>query len=255
MPRHPFALLRPAAGVLGLAVLAFAWAAPARAGSLEVLRKTLGAVADTSPLRAELVVEVSRQQKDQDVRKGQATVTLAEDGNGLQIGFAADALARAEREQAQTDPDRPRPVSEGLRSIDPVEIEPLLGYSRRLLSDLDGATLLGDHADVLHGVPARRLEFELPVRLSESGRKRIKHARSTMKLWLGPDGLPVALEDQAEFKGRIFLIIGFEAHQSRKLQFGRAGNRLIVLRQETHSSGSGLGESASETRIATLKVL
>lgn len=254
MSRHPHVLRRPAAG-LALAALAVAWAGPARAGSLDALREALKGVADASPLRAELVLEVSRQQKDQDLRKGQATVTLIEDGAGLQIGFAADALARAEREQAQTDPDRPRPVSEGLRSIDPVEIEPLLGYSRKLLAELDGATLLSDHATVLHGAPARLLEFELPVRLSEAGRKRIKHARSTMKLWLGPDGLPLALEDQAEFKGRIFLIIGFEAHQSRKLQFGRAGDRLVVLRQESHGSGSGLGESASETRIATLKVL
>lgn len=255
MSRHSFVLRRSAAGVLGLAALALAWTAPAKAGSLQALREALKGVADASPLRAELAIEVSRQQKDQSLRKGQATVTLAEDRGGLQIGFAADVLARAEREQAQTDPDHPRPVSEGLRSIDPVEIEPLLGYARRLLTDLDGATLLGDHAAILQGQPARLLEFELPVRLSESGRKRIKHARSTMKLWLGPDGLPLALEEQAEFKGRIFLIIGFEAHQSRKLQFGRAGDRLVVLRQETHSSGSGLGESASETRITTLKVL
>lgn len=240
---------------LALAALAAAGAPAAAAGPLEDLRAALQAVGDSSPVRAELVVEVTRQQRDETPRTGRATVTASKNGDGLQIGFAAHELAAAGREHAQTDPDRPRPVSTGLRAIDPVDVEAMLGYSRRLLAELDGARLLGAQASSHGGAPAQLLELELPVRLSESGRKRIKHAHETLKLWIGADGLPLALEEKGEYRGRIFLIIGFEAHQSRMLQFGRSGDRLIVLRAETNNGGSGLGESASESLTTTLKVL
>jgi hypothetical protein len=252
MPRLLSRAPHPVAAVFGLALLA---APSAHAGPLDNLRAALRAVADASPVRAELVREVTYQQKDLPARKGQATVIVSQGGNGLDVNFPSEQLARATREHAQLDPDQPRPVSDGLRSIDPVDVAAMLGHARRLLADLEGATLLGDHAAVYRGEPVRMLDVELPVRLSQSGRKRIKHAQSTMKLWLGPDGLPLALEKRSEYRGRIFLVITFEAHESRKLEFARAGDRLVVVREEADNGGSGLGESFGEHRITTLKVL
>lgn len=252
MPLPSSCAPRPVAAVLALALLA---AAPAQAGPLDDLRAALRAVADTSPVQAELAREVTYQQRDAPARKGHATVIASQDAAGLHVAFPPELLARASREHAQLDPDQPRPVSDGLRSIDPVDVAAMLGFSRRLLADLEGATLLGDHAAVYRGEPVRMLDVELPVRLSQSGRKRIRHAQSTMKLWLGADGLPLALEKRSEYRGRIFLVITFEAHESRKLQFARAGDRLVVVREEADSGGSGLGESVGEHRITTLKVL
>lgn len=244
---------RPGAGVLFLSTLLLA--PVANANGLDELRTALRGLAEASPVRAEVVRHVTYEQKDNPPRLGNVTVNVTKDAAGLRIAFPEEQLRQAAREHAQTDPDRPRPASEGLRSVDPAEVHALLGYSKRLLAHLDGATLVSEAPADYRGAPARLLEIELLVRLSQAGRKRIREARSTMKIWCGRDGLPLALEEQQEFRGRIFLVIGFEVHQSRALRFARAGDRLVVVHQDERNGGSGLGESAAEARTTTLKVL
>lgn len=229
--------------------------APAHADALTELRAALTGLQDNSPIRARLEREVTEQLKDEEPKNGAAALVVAIGGDGLQVEFPDEQLRRAQDEQAQSDPDQPTPVMTGLRSIDPVQVRNLLGYSGRLLGDLAGATLVSDTPSTYEGAPARLIELTLPPKLDRSARKRVSRASSTMKLWCGADGLPLALEAQEEYHGRIFLIIGFEVHASRRLKFGRSGNRLVVLRHEYNAGGSGLGESTEQTLLTTLRLL
>ena len=242
---------------LSAALLAGALAAagPAQAGGLEKLRDALLGLADDSAIKARLDRNTSDDVKGDDVRTGATTVLASIDSDGLHVVFPDAQLRQAEKEHAEPDPDKPQPVSRGLRSIDPVDVRALLGYSKRLLADLNGATLLGEAAGSHDGVPATVLELQMPVKLDKGDRKHIKHASSVMKIWCGADGLPLALEEHSEYKGRIFLIIGFEVHESHKIQFAHSGTRLVVLRAENNEGGSGLGESGEHTDVTTVRLL
>jgi hypothetical protein len=78
---------------------------------------------------------------------------------------------------------------------------------------------------------------------------------ATARIWLGPDGVPVAAERTVLLQGRIFLIIGFEIEQKDAVRFGRSGDRLVVLRQESDSRSSGAGERRDRHARTTLTLL
>ena len=76
-----------------------------------------------------------------------------------------------------------------------------------------------------------RVEFT-PV-VPARDRRYVKNVEATERIWLGPDGVPVAAERTVVLHGRIFLIIDFEIEQKDAFRFGRSGDRLVVLRQES----------------------
>lgn len=242
-----------AARAAAAAALALA-AVPARADSLEEVRAALRAIGDRSPITARVERTVTTQATGQDRRTGSASVTVSVRGEGLQILFPAAGLDQAVLEQADSDAEKPHPATQGLRSIDPVDLALLLGYSRRLLAYLDGATLVRETRARYDGAPARLLELDLAVRMSKASRKRISEATSRMKLWIGADGVPLAAEREAHYEGR-FMLMHFEGGDSFSLKFGRVGDRLVVLHGEQKSGGSGMGGGSSETRVTTIEPL
>jgi hypothetical protein len=86
-------------------------------------------------------------------------------------------------------------------------------------------------------------------------RKYVKDVEATARVWLDPDGVPLAAQRRVLLKGRIFLIITFEIEQKESLRFGRNGDRLVVVRQESDSRSAGAGERRDRHAVTTLTLL
>jgi hypothetical protein len=67
--------------------------------------------------------------------------------------------------------------------------------------------------------------------------------------------VPIATDRRVLLKGRIFLIISFEIEQKERLRFGRSGDRLVVLRQESDFRSAGAGERRDRLAVTTLSLL
>jgi len=73
-------------------------------------------------------------------------------------------------------------------------------------------------------------------------RRYVKEISAVARVWLGPDGVPLAAEQEIKAKGRVFLVITFEVEQRERLRFAREGDRLVALHRESEQRSSGAGE-------------
>ena len=121
--------------------------------------------------------------------------------------------------------------------------------------DLVDAHLVADAVEPLDGIPTRVLTLQIKPVIASRDRKYVKDVEATARIWLGPDGVPVAEERRVLLKGRIFLIIGFEIDQRDVLRLGRSGDRLLELRRESEMRSSGAGERRDRNATTTLTVL
>lgn len=223
------------------------------ADTLDLVRSKLEAMPASTSLSGALEFRVVGTNEDRPAEDGRTRAHVTADASGLSIRHPLSALENAKVEAMDPNPDRNRPAIRALRSIEAAEVAEIVDYAPYLLSDLIGAKIIRESVARLHGREVRLLEIELPVRLSEEARKRIKTAEASMKLWIGPDHVPVALEQSSTVRGR-FLLISFEGSRLESRTFARSGDRLVVTHLETHNEGSGLGQSAGESRWATLRL-
>jgi hypothetical protein len=86
-------------------------------------------------------------------------------------------------------------------------------------------------------------------------RKYVKDIEATARIWLGPDGVPLAADKRVLLKGRIFLIITFEVEQKEAVRFRRSGDRLVAVRLESDFRSSGAGERRDRHAVTTLSLL
>lgn len=226
---------------------------PASADTLDLVRSKLEAMPATTPLSGTLDFRVVGRTEDRPAEDGRTRAHVTADASGLSIRHPLAALEDAKTEALDPNPDRNRPAIRALRSIEASEVAEIVDYAPYLLSDLTGAKITNESVTRLSGREVRLLEIELPVRLSAEARKRIRSSEASMKLWIGPDNVPIASEQSSTARGR-FLLISFQGTRQESRTFTRSGNRLVVTRLETHTEGSGLGKSAGESRWATLQL-
>jgi len=114
--------------------------------------------------------------------------------------------------------------------------------------------VIEDRPDTREGHPVHLLAVKLPLPLSDKDKKFVKESGMTVRLWLGPDGLPLAAETKMALKGRALLVISFETTETEEFRFAVIGHRLVVLRRAKETRSSGAGESNSRKSVATLSV-
>jgi hypothetical protein len=124
-----------------------------------------------------------------------------------------------------------------------------------MLRTLDPAEFVEEKAEAWEGQPARRLTFKLTPRLNERTRKMIKELDATVRIWIGADGLPLAAERRMQLKGRAYLVISFESTELETFRFKHTGDRLVVVRHDKESSGSGAGERNQQRTVANLTLV
>lgn len=237
------------------AVLFAALALPAlaRADAVADLRATLDRLQATQPLTA--TVKVSSTTKDEDGKTSQAQleISVASGGDGLHIGFSPELLQRASSEAVANakNKDVPTPIEDLLGKLSPVNVQPMVDYAPVLRRQLDGVTLASQRDETLGGKPAHLLVFDVPLPASASKQMTIKQYTGQLKVWTGPDGVPVAVQNAIEVKGRK-LLISIEFGNTTDYQLAVIGTRLVVLSRRTEETHSVFGKAGSSVTEATL---
>ena len=231
----------------------------ARADGLADLKAALARLQAQTPLKATLEVKASEKQGEGAEavdKQGEAIVTLEDGARGLQVFYAKDLLARmdAEARQLARDPKAKTPTALGLGKLDTAEVLHMACAAPALARSLDESVFRSEKADTWNGRPARLLSFTLPLsKLPEQQRKYVKEFDSTLSIWIGADGTPLASAASTTVKGRAFVVVSFEALEESSLTYGVLGDRLMTLRSETHSTSRGAGERGEQRVVKTLQ--
>ena len=221
------------------------------ADSLDALRASLRGLPSSTPVTATVERFVSSQRKDRPLTEGRVVLDVNAGSSGLSIAYPPALLAQLEAERAELDPEKPRTALNVLLGFDIADIASLLNHAHALLRDLEGARLIAESNTDWQGQKAQLLELDLVVRTSKADSKWIKSQRRSMKLWVTPEGLPLASEDQQVVRVG-FLFLNFDATNQNNSRYLRAGDRLVVAQTTNRFEGEGLGEeqrTRSETSV------
>lgn len=231
---------------LGLPVLA-------RADAVADLHTTLGRLQATQPLAASLKVSSTVRNEDDKTTQAQLQVSVASGDDGLHIGFSPALLQRASKEAVVNakNKDAPTPIENLLGKLSPVSVQPMVDYAPVLLRELDGATLASQHDEAHDGKPAHVLVFDVPLPASASKQMTIKHYSGQIMVWLGADGVPIAVRDATEVKGRKFLI-SIEFSDTTDYRVEVIGTRLVVVSRHSNETHSVFGKAGSSITDAVL---
>ncbi|HWU78389.1 MAG TPA: hypothetical protein VN043_17970 [Rhodanobacter sp.] len=233
---------------LGLPVLA-------HADAVADLKAALGRMQATQPLMATLKVSSTVRGEDDKTTHAQLQVSVASGGDGLHIGFSPALLQRASTEAAANarNKDAPTPIEDLLGKLSPVSVQPMVDFAPVLLRQIDGATLSGQRDEMHEGKPAHLLVFDVPLPPSASKQMTIKQYTGQVMVWLGADGVPVAVRNVAQVKGRKFLI-SIEVGNTTDYALKMAGTRLIVLSRRSDETHSVFGKAGSSVTEAVLSL-
>lgn len=229
-----------------------------RADTLSVLKESLRLTGD-DPVSA--TVEFAFADTNGDEKKpvtiaGQANATVSLDAEGLRIGWSPEQLAAAVREQKESagKAGHPEPTRQAMARLGATQVYDYLDAGSELLRQLETATLVGEQEERWHERPARLLTLKLEPPLSDEDRKVIKEIDATARVWVAPDGTPLAAASTLRLKGRVMVMIGFEHTEQEQFTFVRAGDRLVVTSHQRETADNGGGQHQRTKTTATLQL-
>jgi len=188
---------------------------------------------------------------------GEVAGEAVEGPEGLQVrwGHAILQQAREEERRHASNQEAPTPTRDGLAQVQAMDLANRLDAAGSLRDELSRATLIEEKDDLFDGMPVRVLVLKLAPSLQARERRYLKSLDAVGRIWLGPDGLPLAAEARVVGKGRVFLIITFETEIRQAWRFTRVGDRLVTLRHEDERHWEGAGESGSRKNSLALELL
>lgn len=234
-------------------------APPLWANGLDDLRATLQRLQGGDPVKATLEHSFWRQTTDDKkpvISQGKVAAQLEEGPQGLKVTWARPTLQQAVKELAaqEQEPDRAAPTRTALRNLDPLETTEALSHAEALLRDLGQAQLQEERSEPWQGRPARLLVLKLQPKIPANQRKYLKELKADAKVWVGPDGLPLAFSSAVAYRGSRMLI-SFEGGNNQERQFTKVGGRLVVTKATSEDRNSGLGASSLTKKVTTLTIL
>ncbi|OIR14979.1 hypothetical protein GALL_40970 [mine drainage metagenome] len=236
-------------------VLLLAFAPLLHANALDALRARLAGLQRPQPVRAVVQYTFSSRQGDgARVERGSASAVAELGPSGLTVFWGREVLGRAAAELQAHDrnPEIQTPVRHILQALDAGRIDEYFNAAASLGRRLEDASLTGDAAATFEGRPARLLTLKLEPRLSAQDRKYVKQADLVARVWIDGQGIPLAAETDLTVKGRALLVITFQTTERDRYRFRVTGGRLLVVRHERDSDGSGGGERGQRSSVTEL---
>jgi hypothetical protein len=231
-----------------------------RPDPLADLQAALARLGGKAPAAARFTVRFENstgEGKEQVKVTGEVSGEVAEAAAGLSIRWGPAVLAQARDEERRhaVNPEVPTPTRDGLAQVQAIDLANRLDAAASLRDELARATLVEVKEELLDGLPTRLLILKLSPALQARERRYVKELDAIGKVWLGPDGLPLAAEARVLGKGRIFLIISFETEIRQAWRFARAGDRLVAVRFEEERRWEGAGDRGERKSVTTLELL
>jgi hypothetical protein len=230
--------------------------AVARADVLTDLRATLGQLAATTAVHGSIdATSTMSNNEEAQPDNGRATVGFDVSDAGLRILYPRLTLtqAAAEARGEAIDPERATPARSGLRRVRPLHIAELLDAAAALGVSLESAQLVETKPASYRGKPSRLIVLKLTPKLSKATSKHMKKLDSSLSVWLGDDGVPVAAERSTYFKASL-LLISFENTQKESWSYMRTGDRLIATRYEESEKSDGFGQHNTSQTIEVVRI-
>ncbi|MCU0932806.1 MAG: hypothetical protein MUE43_13625 [Serpentinimonas sp.] len=222
-------------------------ALPLQANPLQELRDTLGRLAGHTPLKASVQLKSESRNsdgEDSEASAGLATVQLEDGTQGLRLSYPQAALSRAAQEDAAraANPKAPAPTATGLRGLGFSDVSELSRAAESLQRDLAKAVFVAERNEPWQGRPARALVFDLPPPKKD---KYVKKHESTLEVWLGADGVPLASRKRQRVEGSAFVVINFEVENTEEHVFAVIGERMVATQRISTHRASGAGQKGS----------
>jgi len=232
---------------------------PLRADALADLRATLKKLQGTEAVKATLDFQFWRQTSEEGgpvVLQGQVT-THAEDGpQGVRIAWDRGTLQAADAEQRATvqNPADLAPTAQIMRTLSALDVAEHLNEGLTLERLLAQSTLQEAKPDAWQGKPAELLVLSLePLIYPPSLRSAVKEVKAQARVWVGPDGTPLAYRSDINYKGSRFLI-RFHGVQREEIHFLRTGSRLVAGWAQNEDRQTGLGQSLATRKVYRIDI-
>lgn len=231
----------------------------ARADGLADLKAALARASASTPLRATLDTRTWRklgEGQDADESSGRASVHAEDGPKGLETAYPRELTARvdAELRARAREPNSKTPT---LGALEELQLRDLLVHASAapvIQRMIERGQLKSERGASHQGKPARLLTFDIPIStLSSRDRKYAKEFKSSLELWIGADGMPLASRLQQTVGGRAFVVVSFASSYQEECQYALSGDRLLTLRRETRSSTAGAGEKEERKVVTTLQ--
>ena len=211
-----------------------------RADALTDLTAQLKALKAQTPITLKLE-QTSTEWDEGKEKKEVRTLKVAEGPGGLKVLEDSGAGGASRSGKAPGDPTAKKGDSQWRRQLRAQE---------DLLEELEKATLVGESPEVLEGRPVRRLRLKLNLDLDEEARKHLKRFSMEATLWLGADGLPVAMERHIDLEVRAMIFVKVWTKVDSHYRFVRVQDRLITIEATDAVEGEAMGH-AFKARVRT----
>jgi hypothetical protein len=232
----------------------------AHADGVADLKAALARLPGTSPVKASIEATTwsrAGEGKEKDEQHGYAAIEIEEGPRGLQLRYARELMQRAEDEERAhaQDPNAPTPAGNAMGALGASEVRRLIGAAPALARAIDQASFTGERVEPYEGRPARRLSFTLGIdALGAKDRKYVKTFEGALDVWIDSDGTPLASRARRKLSGRALLVISFDVGNDEDHVYAVTGDRLVSVRRELRSSGSGAGEKGESRTVHTVKL-
>ena len=188
-----------------------------------------------APAKVHVRIEEDGRELEEGKEQVEHRTALVEDGPG---GTRVLEDSRpAERRKGSGDKGADRKDSGDFREA--------LRPGEELLEQLGKAKLLEEKAETREGRPVRRLKLALDLNLDAEARSHVKQAEHEATVWIGPDNLPLAMDQRIEVRARVLLFASVWTKIEIHRRFQRAQNRLLLLDETAEVQGSALGKAFS----------
>lgn len=206
-----------------------------RADGLADLKAALKA--QPAPAKVKLKVEEESHERESGKDSVERRTALVEDGpGGIRVIEDSRGAASPSARKGGSKP--------GARKASG-EFEGALRPAGGLLEQLEKARVLEEKAEAYEGRPARRLRLALDLELDAEARSHLKQADHEATVWIGPDGLPLAMTHRIEIKARVMLVASVWTKVDLRRRFQTAQGRLLLLDEQADVQGSALGKAFS----------
>lgn len=240
--------------LLGLALAALA----CRADGLSDLKAALGRTRGQEAARATLEHQSwsqSTEGKKTETTQGKAGAQLEDGPGGLRLAWNRGTLQQAHQESRahSLDPEKQTPTWSAIGEVSVKEVSDWANGGEALLRKLDEvqAQLQEEKPDAYQGKPARLLLIKATPRFRAEDKKDVKSHQTTLRIWVGADGLPVACAAQTQIKASKFFIT-VTASKSEEIRFARLRDRLVATYICTEESNSVMGMTQQAKQVTNL---
>lgn len=230
-----------------------------RADALTSLKETLQRLPANAPVAASVdftFADSGGDQKKPVTTAGHAVAAVALGAEGLRITWSPEQLAAAASELASGvgKADHPSPTRQAMARLDATVLHDYLNAGSELLRHLETAQLVSEKDERWYDRPAHVLTLQIEPKLSAEDRKVIKEITATASVWVDADGLPLAVENTLQLKGRVMVVVGFDHSEKEQFTFARASDRLVVTSHHRETADNGGGQHAKSKTTCTLRL-